>query len=124
MLLLETSIDCVHTFTLGQWNPELDHRALYITLKYDMKSECGAAKHVRNDPFLSMNYKRASMYAIMVEEMLCKMDSSKQITLECQWEAFKHAICSSAEKCFAVKSGAYKHARVKGKWFDIECKEA
>ena len=124
MLLLKISIHCVHTFTLGQWKPESDHRVLYISLKYDKKSECIAINHARNDPFLSMNSKRAPMYAAMVKEMLCKMGSSKKMTLECQWEVFKHAICSSAKKCFVVKSGAYKQPTVKRKWFDMECKEA
>ena len=83
VLLFEGILDRIHKFSLGEWTPESDHRALCIDLK---------CTH------LSMNLKQAPMYSKMVEDMLQMTKIQHEATLECKWEAFKKVILFVKEK--------------------------
>ena len=124
MLISETALHSIRSFSLGQWNPESDHRTLCIDLKCGKRPSHAIDHNVRMSS-LHMDFKGAHMYANMVDEMLCKSQSSHKPTLEYKWETFKQVISSCAEKCFAVKYMFGKRTiSSRKKWFDIECKEA
>ena len=70
VLLSKDVLDSIHNFSLGEWTPESDHRALCIDLNCMHRFDCEKAIEDNKQPHLSMNLKRAPMYSKMVEDML------------------------------------------------------
>ena len=62
----------MHTklYTL-QWKPELDHRILCIDLKCGERPKHVASNLDMNRSYLCLDFKRAPIYADMVDQMLC-----------------------------------------------------
>ena len=57
---------------LGKWNPESDHRTLCIEIEWVGRNEHVDSSNNVHKPSLCMDFKKAPMYASMVEEMVCK----------------------------------------------------
>ena len=94
MLLFEGILDRIHKFSLGEWTPKFDLRALCIDLKCMHKFDCEKDIEENKQPHLSMNLKRAPMYSKVVEDMLQMTKIQHEATLECKWEAFKKVMLS------------------------------
>ncbi|RYA40131.1 hypothetical protein DD606_25725 [Enterobacter cloacae complex sp. GF14B] len=127
MLFSEATLECIQSFTLGEWNPESDHRMLCIDLKCGKRPEHVASNHDVNHFYLRLDFKRALIYADMVDQMLSMIEHQESPTLECKWKVFKEVIFSCAKECFSVKHMSCKRSKkgsTKKKWFDMECSQA
>lgn len=127
MLFSEATLECIQSFTLGQWNPESDHRLLCIELKCRRRPEHVVSNLDVNQSSLRLDSKRAPIYADMVDQMLIISNHQESSTLECKWKVFKEVICCCAENCFSVKHASCKRSKkgsTKKKWFDTECIQA
>ena len=125
VLLSEGILDRIHKFSLGEWTPESDHRALCIDLKCMHRFDCEKVIDDDKQPHLSMNLKRAPKYSKMVEDMLQMTKIQHGATLECKWEVFKKVILSCTNKCFSTNHTSWKCTKkFRKKWFDKECREA
>ena len=101
MLLFEGILDRIHKFSLGEWTPKSNYRALCSDLKCMHRFDCEIEDN--QQPHLRMNLKRASMYSKILEDMLNLTKIQHGTTLKCKWEAFKKGIVACTNKCFSTK---------------------
>ena len=57
VLLSQGNLDHIHKFSLGEWTPESDHKALCIDLKRMHRFDCEKAIEDNKQPHLRMNPK-------------------------------------------------------------------